>query len=175
MSSPEENDNQAASCEFQDNISLLRETSFFGALSLEALKVLAYLCSREMYKRGDFLFRQGDEDGCAFYIISGRARLILETESGSNEIRQYGAGSLLGTLSLVAHTRRLFSLQAVDDLYVMLLERDKFMKGIAPFPETIPRLFQSLANIIVTWEEQFISSHDGSCGACTGRIGVSIL
>ncbi len=175
MSSPEGNDNHGGSCEFKDNISLLRETSFFGALNLEALKVLAYLCSREVYKPGDYLFLQGDEEGCAFYIISGKARLVLETESGTNEIRQYGAGSLLGTLSLVGHTRRLFSLQAVDKLYVMLLEREKFMKGIAPFPETIPKIFQSLANIIVSWEEQFIASHDGSCGACTSKIGVSIL
>ncbi len=175
MSSPEGNDNHGTSCEFQDNISLLRETGFFGALPLEALKVLAYLCSREVFKPGDFLFQQGDEDGCAFYIISGRARLTLETEAGASDIREYGAGSLLGTLSLVGHTRRLFSLQAVDDLYVMLLEREKFMKGIAPFPETVPKIFQSLANSIVAWEEQFISCHDVSCGACTSKIGVSIL
>jgi CRP-like cAMP-binding protein len=175
MSSPEENDNHCSSCEFQDNISLLRETGFFGALPLESLKVLAYLCTREVYKPGDFLYQQGDEDGCAFYIISGSARLILETQSGRSDIREYAAGTLLGTLSLVGHTRRLFSLQAVDDLYVMLLEREKFMKGIAPFPETIPKIFQSLANTIVSWEEQFLGSHDGSCGACTDKIGVSVL
>ena len=35
MNSLEGNNNTCSSCEFQDNISLLRETRFFGALPLE--------------------------------------------------------------------------------------------------------------------------------------------
>lgn len=175
MNSPEGNNNNGSSCEFQDNISLLRETGFFGGLPLELLKVLAYLGTREIFKAGDFLFHQGDDDGCAFHIISGTAKLILETESGPKNIREYGAGTLLGTLSLLAHTHRLFSLQAVDEVYVMVLDREKFMKGIAPFPETIPKIFQSLAISIIAWEEQFMGGHVESCGPCLDKIGVSVL
>ena len=141
----------------------------------KVLKVLAYLCTRETFKTGEFLFQQGDDDGCAFYIISGTAGLILETESGPRDIRKYSDGALLGTLSLLGRAHRLFSLQAKDELYVMVLERKKFIKGIAPFPETIPKIFQSLAKSIIAWEEQFIGAHGQGGSPCLDKIGVSIL
>ena len=49
MNSSMEKNEQGSSCEFKENLSILREIEFFSELSLETLKVLAYLCKREVY------------------------------------------------------------------------------------------------------------------------------
>ncbi len=175
MSLSGKNGNNCASCEFQDNISLLRETSFFGALPLEVLKVLAYLCTRETFRAGEYLFRQGDDDGCAIYIISGAADLLYACEDRPCTIRSYGAGTLLGSLSLLGRMPRLFSLEATTEVYVLILEREKFVKGIGAFPETFPKIFQSLIRSISDWEEAFLSGHAESCETCIKKTGVSVL
>ena len=64
------------SCEFQDNLEILRQTYFFSSLPLETLKIFAYLCTRAKFKQGEHIFRQNEDDGRAFYIIDGKARLL---------------------------------------------------------------------------------------------------
>jgi len=46
------------SCEYQENLGILRQTYFFSGLPLESLKIFAYLCTREKFREGEFLFRQ---------------------------------------------------------------------------------------------------------------------
>ena len=86
------------SSEFQENLNILRQISVFSPLPLDTLKVFAYLCNRETYKAGDFLFRQNEDDGQAFYVISGAARIIYACETGEQEIADYAAGDFIGHL-----------------------------------------------------------------------------
>ena len=76
MSWSAEKNESCPTCEFQNNLNILREIYFFSALPIDTLKVFAYLCTRENFKPGDFLFTQEDDDGQAFYLISGEAALI---------------------------------------------------------------------------------------------------
>ena len=68
------------SSEFQENLSALREIPFFSKLPMEKLKLFAYLCTRNSYEPGDYMFQQGDDDGRAFYILEGNAALICQQE-----------------------------------------------------------------------------------------------
>ena len=77
-----ETDKLTAGCELDQNLELLRQTYLFSGIPLETLKVFAYLCSREKFQEGEYLFRQGEDDGQAFYIISGHA--VLEREEGTS-------------------------------------------------------------------------------------------
>ena len=106
--------NHAQPVNFNNNLNILREIYFFSALPIDTLKVFAYLCTRENFKPGDYLFTQDDDDGQAFYLISGEAALI-RTENGSETvIRNYTAGDFSGALTLLGNTPRLFSLKASD-------------------------------------------------------------
>ena len=73
---------QPRSSEFQENLGILRQIQFFSGLPLEALKVFAYLCTRETFRAGDYLFHQDDNDGKAFYILSGEAELVRRDGGG---------------------------------------------------------------------------------------------
>ena len=56
MNSSAADNKTGGSCEFQENLEILRQIDFFAGLPIETLKIFAYLCSREKYQAGDYLF-----------------------------------------------------------------------------------------------------------------------
>jgi CRP-like cAMP-binding protein len=171
----EEKSETGLSCEFQENLNILREIYFFSTLPMDSLKVLAYLCSREKYKPGDYLFRQGEDDGRAFYIVSGTAKLIHEREDEDLMIRDYSKGDYLGGLVLVGNMRRLFSLKAVTDVNCIVLTRDKFSKAMEQFPDSGPKIFKAVVDGILAWEERFLVDQGKECEKCLQKVGVSLV
>jgi len=162
-------------CEFDENLSILREIYFFSELPLDTLKVIAYLCFRENFKSGDYLFRQQDDDGRAFYVIAGEARLSHEDADGSVTIRDFEKGSFVGSLALLGNSRRLFSLQALTDTTCLILERQKFNKVMEQSPAILPKVLQAVVGSIHSWEQKFLGQMDAGCDKCKQKVGVSVV
>ncbi|MCU0591574.1 MAG: cyclic nucleotide-binding domain-containing protein [Desulfobacterales bacterium] len=163
------------SCEYQENLDILRQTYFFSGLPLESLKIFAYLCTREKFKEGSFLFQQGEEDGEALCIISGEVLLERTVEGASLPVRTLGAGEFVGGLTLIGPTRRLYSLRALQETICLVLGRDKFAKTLDQFPEQRHRIFRAVVAAINDWEERFLEGMTEACGGCTSKLGVSLL
>ena len=163
------------SCEFQENLDILRQINFFSQFPLEALKVIAYLCTREMFKKGDYLFHQNEDDGLAFYIISGNAGLFHNNKDGEHLIRNYHKGEFVGGLTLLGSLHRLFSLQSITDLTCLMLTREKFAKVLEQFPDLMPKVLKVVVDIVRAWEESFLGDYSASCDACKHNIGVSLI
>ncbi|HSM88773.1 MAG TPA: cyclic nucleotide-binding domain-containing protein [Desulfobacterales bacterium] len=174
MSSLDEN-NLGPSSEYQENLDILRQTYFFSGLPLESLKVFAYLCTRAKFKSGDALFNQGEDDGDAFCLISGKAQLERTVDSTRFPVRVLGPGEFIGGLSLLGETRRLYSLRALEDTICLVLSREKFSKTLQQFTGQMPRIFKAVVSAINRWEEHFLEEMPGECGGCTPRMGVSLL
>jgi CRP-like cAMP-binding protein len=153
----------------------MRQIDFFSALPLEVAKVFAYLCTREIFKSGDYLFQQNEDDGQAFYIISGKARLIHREDGQELIIRDYETGSFFGRLALMGSMRRLFSMQAVTDVTCLTITREKFLKALNQFPDQMPRIIKSVVETIQAWEKGFLAHRTESCETCMHKIGVSIV
>jgi len=174
MSSLEKN-NLKPSSEFQENLEILRQIYFFSSLPLETLKIFAYLCTREKFKQGEHIFRQEEDDGQAFYIIEGRARLERTDNGTTTEIRDLKTGEFLGGLTLLGETRRLFSLKSVTDTTCLVLNRGKFLKTMEQFPNLLVRICNALAQSIDTWEDRFLADRGAQCGECMSRLGVTLI
>jgi CRP-like cAMP-binding protein len=175
MSSSTEENQGSSSSEFQENLEILRQMDFFSALSLEALKLFAYLATRENFKVGDFLFHQDDNDGNAFYIISGKAELLRQDEGGDSNLKIYSEGEFLGGLALLGDMRRLFSLRASTDMTCLVLNRDKFSKALEQFPELTPKVFRTVVEKVRAWEERLMLDPDQLCDRCRHKVGVSLI
>ena len=175
MNSSMEKDEIYSASEFEENLSILREIYFFSKLTLEMLKVLAYLCTRENYKAGDYLFRQHDDDGQAFYIISGVASLLRGDGGQGVVIREFAANAFFGGLSLLGNSQRLFSLQARTDMTCLILTRQKFDKTMEQFPDIVPRILRALVNRISSWEKICLTDIDQGCDTCRQKVGISLL
>ena len=174
MSSLEKN-NSAPSSEFQENLEILRQTYFFSGLPLETLKIFAYLCTREKFRQGEHIFRQDEDDGQAFYIIEGQARLERTDDGKTDEIRDCKIGEFLGGLTLLGETRRLFSLKSITDTTCLVLNRGKFLKTMEQFPNLFARICNAVAQSIDTWEDRFLAERGDQCGECMSRLGVTLI
>ena len=173
MNSSMEELDQGLSSEFNENLSVLRGIRFFSEFPLEILKILAYLCTRETFKAGDYLFRQNDDDGLAFYIISGKARLTHNKEALI--LRDIEKGVFLGSLALLGKAPRIFSLKALTDMSCLIMSREKFTKAIEQFPDLVPKILKTVSENVHTWEERFLTESGESCEKCFQKIGVSLI
>ena len=174
MSLSEKNSTGAVS-EFQENLDVLRQIYFFSGLPLETLKVFAYLCTRGKFKSGEYLFRQGEDDGQAFYIIEGSAILERAENGNASAVRTCASGEFIGGLTLLGKQRRLFSLRADTDTSCLMLNREKFTKTIEQFPDLMPKIFKAVVSGIGDWEERFLAERAEKCGDCMAYLGVSLI
>ena len=163
------------SSEFQENLEILRQTYFFSSLPMEALKVFAYIGTRETYKQGEYLFRQGDDDGQAFYVISGTVSLVHTDGGDELIIRDYGAGEFLGGMALLGKMHRLFSLKAGTEVTCLIMSREKFKSTMQQFPDFMPRIIKSVVERISAWEERLLALRSEDCEACRQNIGISLV
>ena len=171
---PGKNDPSSQVSEFQENLNLLRQIYFFSELPLEFLKVLAYLCTRENFKQGEKIFSQGEDDGRAYYILSGKAKLDRMVKSEEFSIRECEDGDFFGALALAGKIDRLFSLTAIVDTKCLIINREKFTKTIEQFPDVMLKTLQTLADSIVLWERHFLSENN-ECPSCRKDLGASLL
>jgi CRP-like cAMP-binding protein len=175
MDSSEEKNKAGPSCEFQQNLEILRQIEFFAGLPMETLKVFAYLCSREMFAAEDYLYHQDDDDGQAVYIISGQMLLIHAADGHEETIRSCQPGEFIGGLSLLASGRRLFALKAGQDTECMVMTREKFAKAIEQFPELVPRILRAVVDSIRSWDQQILFAMQEKGLSLEGTAGISAL
>ena len=163
------------SSELEENLEILRQTYFFSGLPLETLKIFAYLCIREKFKKNEYIFEQHEDDGRAYYIIDGKASLQREDNGKAKDIRDCTVGEFIGGLSLLGDLRRLFSLKAAEDTTCLVMEREKFKKALQQFPDIMPRILKAVAKSIDSWEERFLAGRGDMCGECMINLGVSLI
>ena len=154
MSWSAEKNESCPTCEFQKNLNILREIYFFSALPIDSLKVFAYLCTRENFKPGDYLFTQDDDDGQAFYLVSGEAVFQSLSDLPSDA---------------------LFSLKASTPVTCLILSREKFVHAMNQYPQLMSNIFHAVVEKIHHWEELFLSERSEGCKACRQKIGVSLI
>lgn len=154
---------------------MLRQIDFFSGLPLEATKVFAYLCIRDTYKPGDAIFQQGDEDDRAFYIMSGQAQLLRQTDDTPTAVREYGEGEFIGRMTLLGQRRRLFTLTAATEMTCLVITREKFTKALEKFPDLTPKFVEVVVRNIYRWEKHFLQIRSGDCSECLQIAGVSLV
>lgn len=161
--------------EYQANLEIFMQIPLFSGLSLDPLKLLAYLSARESFKEEEYIFQQGEVDGNAYFIISGKARLTFKEGGSEKVVREYGEGDFIGGLSLFCRTKRLFSLQAAGKTVCLVLTREKLEKTLEQFPGITRKILEEILAAVYQWEFRFLGEHAQMCSTCIGTLGVSLV
>ncbi len=125
-----------ASGEVQQTIDFLRSTEFFRALDDRFLTRIAQLCSRCELKRGDYLYRQGDEGASLYTVMHGR----LGIWSGRRRIGEVRSGESVGEIALLKDGLRATTVRAERDCKLLRLERAHFEQLFDDHPKELLRL-----------------------------------
>ncbi len=142
--------------EFADNLNIFRQIDFFSQISIEGIKLFALLCKRQFYEAGDYIFHQGDDDGCSYYLLSGKAKLVLSKEEQEYFIREYKEENYFGVLSLMTPMVKQFSLVATQDTNCMVMTRDAFSKVVDQFPDIPLKIMKSIGQSVSQAERKCI-------------------
>ncbi|MCA9974352.1 MAG: cyclic nucleotide-binding domain-containing protein [Anaerolineales bacterium] len=103
----------------------------------------------EQYPSGSLIFRQGDPPE-KFYIISkGRVEVIRQAEDGTEHVVNWlGPGDFFGEIGMLQWQRRLASVRALTDVYLMVMDRATFRSWMSSSAMTEAEISETMAQRI---------------------------
>ena len=104
----------------------LRDIPIFRGLSDAEILELATCMNEVQVKRGQVLFRIGEDSGCAYFIVKGELSAFLQTNQQVQEILKIGEGSVFGELCLVKPGQRALTIRANADCRLLRIDRVRF-------------------------------------------------
>jgi HEAT repeat protein len=138
-----------------EKIMLLKEVPFFQGMSIEQLKVLAAVCTEELYAAQQPIYAQGDAGGALYVVVSGRVGLEQERRKGSfARLNTIEPLSSFGEMNLFDGSSRGTSAIALQDSLVLRLGREPLIALARQHPELSLELINVLSASLRTAHER---------------------
>ena len=160
---------------FQEDLEHIRQAPLLRGLDYECLKLLAMLCRRITLITDDQLMVQGEDDGHAFMILSGKVNAIYTKGETTQVICQFGPDQFVGGCALLGRLPRLFTLQATEETAVLRLSREEFQKTVQQFPHAISQITGNLVSELVGWDRSRLEVFNMKEELDLQALGVSLL
>lgn len=111
-------------------LEFLRKTLPFGELDKTSLENLARRCILEFYPKGSIIFKQDVTDITHVHIIQkgGIKAFLSSDETVVNLLAYGGEGESLGALPIVRGQKADFTVEALEDTFCLLIEKDVFLE-----------------------------------------------
>jgi CRP-like cAMP-binding protein len=120
----------------------LKEFAIFADLSDGEREEIAELVEERRLSRGETLFHEGDEADALALVVDGQVQL---SSRRAGENAAVGAGSVLGSLALLAVGTREASVVGAEKSSVLLLRREDFLRLAEDSPRTACRVAMAIA------------------------------
>ena len=111
----------------------LARAPLFRGVPDEDRQALLDAMRRMTVPKGRVIFERGDAGDAMFLVVSGRVRIYSRDSSGREFTIRY-LTDLFGEFSLLDGQPRSASAQAVDDLELLMLSRDDFVRFVMQRP-----------------------------------------
>jgi CRP/FNR family cyclic AMP-dependent transcriptional regulator len=107
---------------------LLKQVPLFRALPPEESQRIAALLNKQSLKKGEILFREGDEGTALYMIISGKLKVIRQSRDGDEVILAVlASGDFCGEMALLDGLPRSADAVAIDETHLYGLNRKDFL------------------------------------------------
>jgi CRP/FNR family cyclic AMP-dependent transcriptional regulator len=130
--------------------------SFLGGLAPEELRAVDEAGFRREWKAKSFIFREGDESDCVFFLLGGTVRLVKTTGGGHEvlvELRR--RGDVIGELGALSGAVRLASAATITRVTAIGVTSNNFERLRAEHAGIAERvLFTVVARLRVATERQ---------------------
>ena len=101
-------------------------------------------------RRGEYLFRQGDEASDAFVLVSGSLQVcIRDPYAGERVVAEVGQGEIVGELALFTRQQRTASLVATRDCELFRIPGKLFAMSAEKYPQILLNIYRSSLDRIV--------------------------
>ena len=101
---------------------ILKEVSIFHGLSENNLQALEEKMILTVYKKGDFIFREGELGQELYILVEGHVSVLKKDREGhEHEIIELKGGTLFGEMSLIDIQKRAASIRVLSETTIAIL------------------------------------------------------
>lgn len=128
----------------ETDIKLLSEVPLFDDLAGDQLRLLAFSANRRELVNGEILFREGDDAGGGYVVVSGTIELFAANGEERRLLERCGPGCLIGELPLFIATKRRSSASASGTATVLDISRPAIRRMLEEYPRVATSLHRRM-------------------------------
>ncbi len=113
-----------------DKVALLAACPLFSGLTQWELKAISQLMRLVEYKKDEIVYRQGEEAGSFYVVVSGRFEAYLQSLDKKKILAYLRRGDYFGEISLLTNEPHSATLHALSDALCLVLKKEDFKKTI---------------------------------------------
>ena len=127
----------------------LQQTAIFGELHDSALRELAQVCLQRTYRRGQFLWYQGDPGDYLVVIVRGLVKVTVTSPRGDEMLLvTLGPSEVVGELSVIDGGARSASVVALTPTTGIVIGRAPLIALMQRSPELLDVLLRSMGALV---------------------------
>jgi CRP/FNR family cyclic AMP-dependent transcriptional regulator len=133
------------------SIEVLRRIPLFAELPESALVSLAINSHEVSFKKGEWLFREGDQAEALYIVLSGSVDIRLAIDATRQEFADVDtlvAGDIIGWSALVEPFIYRMGAVALSDTRLAYIDGEALAQVIDTYPETSCKLMRQVTRII---------------------------
>jgi len=127
----------------------LQQTAIFGELHDSALRELAQVCLQRTYRRGQFLWYEGDSGDYLLVIVRGLVKVTVTSPRGDEMLLvTLGPSEVVGELSVIDGGARSASVVALTPTTGIVIGRAPLIALMQRSPELLDVLLRSMGALV---------------------------
>ena len=126
-------------------IHVLKKIPLFASLSDADQENLASLVRRKAIRKGELLFRQGDEGTALYIILQGRIKISVSRRTDTVTLAILGQGEFLGEMALLDDLPRSADAMALEDSQLYALNRKDFLSFLKNNEKAVHAVLSALS------------------------------
>jgi CRP/FNR family transcriptional regulator, cyclic AMP receptor protein len=137
-------------------VDVLRRTELFGSLADDELQRLAEAARTRTFRRGQYLWYQGDPGDTLLVVCDGRLKVVFGFEPTGDEAVLHSVGSceVLGELALLDGAPRSASVVALEQTTALILSRATVLDAMARHPAVLEAMLRAVGRLVRRLTEQ---------------------
>ena len=134
---------------------VLRRTELFRGLDDEALAQVGAAGRWRTYRRGQYIWYQGDPGDALLVVGEGRVKVVFGSEGGEEAVLvTAGGGEVLGEIALLDGGGRSASVVAVEPTTGLLLTRATVLEAMGRHPVVLEAMLRNVGGLVRRLTEQ---------------------
>jgi CRP-like cAMP-binding protein len=133
----------------EDAAALLAETAIFGQLGDDTLRPLAAACNLRSFRKGQFVFQQGDPGDALYVVAEGRVKIVTSSPEGDEMLlATLRPPDMFGELAIIDGAPRSASAETVEPTRLLVMGRRTFFDLVGEHPRLVRAVLEGLASML---------------------------
>ena len=142
-------------CESGGHKACVYQVPIFNHLGDGQMAEITEVIQSDSYKKGEIIYRAGDQSDSLYVVKSGRVRIYRLSESGKEQlVRFLSLGDFTGELALFSESVHESYAEAVEDTEVCLIARADLQRLLLNFPSISLKILAELSSRLEKSEKQ---------------------